>query len=350
MVTALVGGATAYATFNNTVELTIDGKTETVHTFGDTVGDVLADHGVELGPNDQVVPSEESQIQDGTQVDVRYGRQVGVVLDGVPREFWTTALSVDELLVAMGIRAPGAEISVSRSLSIGRQGLDLKIRTPKTISLVVGGDERQVTTTAITVRQALRDLEVSLGDRDRVKPALESRVTAGSTVTVDRVTTEKETVTVPIEYETVEEPDDSLFVDQTSVEQEGADGEKKQVIEIVYVNGEETERDVVSEEVVTEPTNRIVRVGTQERPAISDESVWDALAQCESGGNWSINTGNGYYGGLQFNLQTWQAYGGSGYPHENSREEQIRIAIKLRDDRGGYGAWPACADKLGLPT
>ncbi|NIS37004.1 MAG: transglycosylase family protein, partial [Actinobacteria bacterium] len=76
---------------------------------------------------------------------------------------------------------------------------------------------------------------------------------------------------------------------------------------------------------------------------------WDALAECESGGNWSINTGNGYYGGLQFNLQTWQAYGGTGYPHENSREEQIRIATKLRDDRGGYGAWPACADKLGLP-
>ncbi|NIS37003.1 MAG: hypothetical protein GWO04_46805, partial [Actinobacteria bacterium] len=61
-------------------------------------------------------------------------------------------------------------------------------------------------------------------------------MTAGSTVTVDRVTTEKETVTVPLEYETVEEPDDSLYVDQSSVEQEGADGEKKQVIEIVYVN------------------------------------------------------------------------------------------------------------------
>ena len=82
-------------------------------------------------------------------------------------------------------------------------------------------------------------------------------------------------------------------------------------------------------------------------------SEWDTVAQCESGGNWAINTGNGYYGGLQFNLGTWQSYGGgayAAYPHEASREQQIAIATKLRDASGGYGAWPACAASLGLPT
>ena len=349
VVTALVGGVTAYATFNNEVELTIDGETRTVHTFGDTVEDVLADQGVELGPHDEVVPSLSSPIQDGSHVGVRYGRHVGVVLDGVDREFWTTALSVDELLVDMGIRQPGAQLSVSRSLSIGRQGVDFEVRTVKTIALVDGGEQSQVTTTAITVREALRDLDIILGDRDQVEPTLEARIATGSTLMVKRVTTEEETVTIAVEYETVEKADDSLYEDQTAVEQDGADGETEQVIEIVYVDGEETERNVLSEKVLTEPTDRVVLVGTKERPAISDGEVWDALAQCESGGNWSINTGNGYYGGLQFNLQTWQAYGGTGYPHEHSREEQIRIAIKLRDDRGGYGAWPACSSKLGLP-
>ena len=78
--------------------------------------------------------------------------------------------------------------------------------------------------------------------------------------------------------------------------------------------------------------------------------TWDQVAQCESGGNWSTNTGNGYYGGLQFNLSTWQAYGGTGYPHEHSREEQIAVAIKVRDANGGsYGSWPHCAAQLGLP-
>lgn len=78
------------------------------------------------------------------------------------------------------------------------------------------------------------------------------------------------------------------------------------------------------------------------------EDVWNKLAQCESGGDWSINTGNGYYGGLQFSIETWRAMGGSGYPHENSKEEQVRIATKLRDARGGYGSWPSCSKKLGL--
>ena len=84
---------------------------------------------------------------------------------------------------------------------------------------------------------------------------------------------------------------------------------------------------------------------------MSDGSVWDALANCESGGNWSINTGNGYYGGLQFNIDTWRAYGGTGYPHEQSRETQIAVATRLRDANGGsYGSWPHCAAQLGLPT
>ena len=83
----------------------------------------------------------------------------------------------------------------------------------------------------------------------------------------------------------------------------------------------------------------------------SGDSVWDDLAQCESGGNWSINTGNGYYGGLQFNYGTWHDFGGgqfADYPHQATREEQIIVAERLRDARG-YAPWPACRAKLGLP-
>jgi LysM repeat protein len=89
------------------------------------------------------------------------------------------------------------------------------------------------------------------------------------------------------------------------------------------------------------------RPSEPEPPTVPDGSVWDQLAQCESGGNWSINTGNGYYGGLQFSLSSWQAVGGTGYPHEHSREEQIRRGEMLQA-RQGWGAWPSCARKLGL--
>ena len=75
--------------------------------------------------------------------------------------------------------------------------------------------------------------------------------------------------------------------------------------------------------------------------------VWDKLAACEAGGNWSINTGNGYYGGLQFTLSSWRATGGSGYPNQASREEQITRG-KILQSRQGWGAWPACTAKLGI--
>ncbi|WP_226864004.1 transglycosylase family protein [Mycolicibacterium baixiangningiae] len=76
--------------------------------------------------------------------------------------------------------------------------------------------------------------------------------------------------------------------------------------------------------------------------ANADSGVnWDAVAACESGGNWSINTGNGYYGGLQFAMSTWKSHGGSGSPHNASREEQIRVAENVMNTQG-IGAWPVC--------
>ena len=79
----------------------------------------------------------------------------------------------------------------------------------------------------------------------------------------------------------------------------------------------------------------------------ADGSVWDRLAACEAGGNWSINTGNGFYGGLQFTLSSWQAAGGSGSPNEASRDEQIARG-QILQARQGWGAWPACTAKLGI--
>jgi LysM repeat protein len=78
-----------------------------------------------------------------------------------------------------------------------------------------------------------------------------------------------------------------------------------------------------------------------------DQTVWDTIAACESGGNWAINTGNGYYGGLQFSLGSWWGVGGEGYPSDATREEQIYRATLLQAKQG-WGSWPACARKAGL--
>ena len=92
-----------------------------------------------------------------------------------------------------------------------------------------------------------------------------------------------------------------------------------------------------------------VAVATMSMPAANavDGATWDALAQCESGGNWSINTGNGFYGGLQFTQQSWNGVGMSGSPATATRAQQIEAGERLLAIQG-WGAWPACSAKLGL--
>lgn len=81
-------------------------------------------------------------------------------------------------------------------------------------------------------------------------------------------------------------------------------------------------------------------------PAQASGTNWDAIAKCESGGNWSTSTGNGYYGGLQFSQSTWKAYGGQGSANGASREEQIAVAERVLQ-RQGIGAWPTCGRRAG---
>ena len=112
-------------------------------------------------------------------------------------------------------------------------------------------------------------------------------------------------------------------------------------------------RKVVRADVRRKAVPRVIAVGTKEKPEepaadfSGGSTVWDSLAQCESGGNWAINTGNGYSGGLQFSSGTWQANGGSGSASNASRAEQIRVAQRVLASQG-WGAWPSCSSQLGL--
>ena len=143
----------------------------------------------------------------------------------------------------------------------------------------------------------------------------------------------------------VEKKDDTMNAGETKVVRLGRHGVRNVTYLLVFENGKLAHKRVESQDVLKKPRPKVVLIGTK-----IPNGVWDRLAQCESGGNWHINTGNGYYGGLQFSLGTWQAYGGTGLPSQHSRETQIAIATKLRNASGGYGAWPGCAAKLGLPT
>ncbi|WP_370618027.1 ubiquitin-like domain-containing protein [Mumia qirimensis] len=355
VVAAIVAGVLAFTMLSKTVTLSVDGKETEVRTFGGTVSDVLDAEGIELGDRDVVAPSAGADIKDGTKVAVRYARKLVLTVDGKATTYWTTALQVDDALTQLGIRPhSAAELSTSRSASVPRAGLALTITSPNKIRLIADGDRKNVFSAGDTVADALASLGITLGALDEVDPRPATAIKDGMRVKVVRVAKTVRTKTEEIDFKTKVREVDSMDAGEVKVVRKGKPGTAKVTYEIVRADGKVRSRKVVKTVVVTPATAQIERHGTKpSTPSIDagDGSVWDRLAKCESGGNWSINTGNGYYGGLQFNLGTWRAYGGQGYPHENSREQQIAVATKLRDANGGsYGSWPHCAAQLGLPT
>jgi uncharacterized protein YabE (DUF348 family) len=355
LVIGLVAATVAYATARTSVSLTVDGDQKSVSTFGDTVADVLDDEGIEIGRHDVVAPAADAAIHDGTEISVALGRPLTLTVDGDRQTYWTTATEVGDALTALGQRfEAGAELSASRSTFIGRDGLKLVVSTPKNVVLKLG-DHRPTkqSTTGATVGEALLDLDVHLGKDDFVNPRRGQPVDDGTRIEVTHVESLKRTVEEAVPYPTIVREDDDLFTDQTKVVRAGTSGLDRVTYRIKKANGEIVKRRVVERVSLAVPRAQIEIHGTKSRPTsyAGGNSVWDALAECESGGNWAINTGNGYYGGLQFAQSTWLSYGGGAYaqlPSDASREEQIAIAIKVRDASGGYSPWPACAASLGL--
>jgi uncharacterized protein YabE (DUF348 family) len=369
VLTALVGGTAAYSALDTTVTLDVDGQTQEVRTFGRSVDAVLAAADVEVAQGDLVAPAADQQVEDGDTVVVRHARPLTLTVDGETETRWTTALTVGEALADLDVRAAGAELSASRSARLGRDGLDLEVSTPKAVQVVADGAVQPRTSTAATVAELLEEAGVAVGGADRVSAPLDAPVVEGLAVAVTRITTETATVDSDIAFTTREEQSGDLYKGEKKVQQAGKAGVRRTSFEVTRADGAEVARTQVGEEVVAQPVEKVVLVGTKERPApapapaparasggsssgdsapaVAGGSVWDRLAQCEAGGNWSINTGNGYYGGLQFSASSWRAVGGSGLPHQASREQQIAMGEKLRAAQG-WGAWPSCSRKLGL--
>jgi uncharacterized protein YabE (DUF348 family) len=343
----LVGGSLAFFLAQKSVKLTVDGQLRTVGTYASTVGDVLDEEGLHPAAHDVVLPAPDQQLADGDAVVISRARPLELTVDGVSRQVYVTALSVDEALDQLGFRAEGLVLSASRSERLPLDGMELTITTPKDIVLVADGQERVVTTTAATAGELLAEQGIALGETDRTSLFPEQALLSHMRLQVFRVGVSEVSETTAVKYERVETPDPNAFVGDEKVTTPGVNGEQVTTYRVTVTDGVETARETLSTTVTREPVAAQVSVGTKAKPAIADGSVWDALANCEAGGNWAINTGNGYYGGLQFNLGTWRANGGTGMPHQASREEQIAVGQRVQTSQG-WGAWPGCARKLGL--
>ena len=371
---AVVGGTAGYASLSKDVTVSVDGQPTTVSTRAGTVAELLADRGIAVTERDVVAPAPSAALADGTRVAVQFARPVTFTVDGRTRTVWTTATRLDQALAALDVSTAGAQLSTSRSAAVGREGLSVAVGTRKTVTVRAAGDERRVTTTGSTVADALAAAKVKADRDDKLSAAPGSRLVSGATITYTRVDVRRVSDREPVPFGTVRRDSSSLTRGTSKVDQSGRAGTRTVTYREVRTDGKVTSRKRTGSTVTTQPRSRVLLVGTKAPkvtpPAASrsgsasagsgssgssgssssgsaPSGVWDKIAACESGGNWSINTGNGYYGGLQFNLGTWKAYGGSGMPHQASRAAQIAVATRVQAAQG-WGAWPSCTAKLGL--
>ncbi|BCW70189.1 transglycosylase family protein [Arthrobacter sp. NicSoilB8] len=347
---ALVLGLVAFVGNNKTITLNVDGKVSSVQIFGGTVGQVVKSAKVELQPSDRVSPSVDAHVQDGSVINVNLAKAVKVSLDGAERTINTTSPTVEGLVTELGV-ASASQVSVPKDAQLAVSGSYVSISTPKKVSIVADGKAAATTTTAATVANVLADAGLSLGASDRVSQPGNAPVVNDMVIKVSRVDVSKTAdTTEPVAFETLTTESADMFKGEKTVTQAGVAGTTKKSFKLVLVDGREASRTLVSETVSAQPVTEKVTVGTKEKPqpaastaapAMMNQAMWDKIAQCESGGNWSINTGNGYYGGLQFDVRTWLGSGGGAYAPNAAaatKAQQIDIANRVYAQRG-LGPW-----------
>ncbi len=348
----LVGVTSAFTRLSKAVALSVDGQTRPVHTVARTVGELLYRQNIRPGVNDSVAPDPDTPLADGAVIAVRYGRQLTLDFNGQTRQVWVTATSVEEALQQLGVRAERAQLSVSRSALIGRQGLALTIRIPREVTLLVDGQRHVITTMAATVRQALAEAQLRLGPSDQVSAPLDSfpdeviRIVRNGTLVTEQL---------EIPHPVKKIADTALAEGEKKVLTKGEDGLKVVTYREILASGTTKIRKLIRSRVIREPITEIIKVNPKDLRDSLDDLNWGALARCESGGRPDAVSANGLYvGAFQFNGPTW--HGAGGYranpdkdPYAKASdapyEEQLARAKVLYKDRG-IKPWPHCGPLL----
>jgi uncharacterized protein YabE (DUF348 family) len=334
--------------------MVVDGHVHKIDTAASSVRGALAGAGYHVDKHDLVAPAPNSSIHDGTTIVFKRGRLLRLTVDGTPTQVWTTAPTVAAALSQLGY--PSSDfVSVSRSTRLPLTPTSIALRSPKNVQVKVANRTQSAFSTAPTVGALLHELNIKLGPHDRVHPTLSTPVTQLLQVRIDRVHIKRVTKREVLDFRTVDRDTSGLYKGQSRLVRAGREGHELVTYKIVIVNGKRVRRAVVHRQVLAQPVSKIERIGTKQRPAPSPPPVsggeglnWDAVANCESGGDWSIDTGNGFYGGLQFTYSTWLAYGGGQYASSAnlaSPSEQIAVATRLYNAEGS-SPWPVCGQYL----
>ena len=277
------GGLTmVQALDRDTVTFSVDGVSEQGKVKPGTVKQALAQHGITVGPHDDVQPSLDSEIHDGQVITVNYGRRVVVTIDGKKVVRWTTAKNVSEVLDQLNQSDPDNLVSVSRSLDISRAGLSFSMQTAKDVTVTAGGKTQKVSAVG-TVADALKAAKISVDSSDVSKPGLGTPLADGMKITLTMVDqkSQKRRVAVPFSTKRVENP--SMAKGATEIATKGVKGTNEETWIVVYKDGKKVSEKKVSTKVVKAPVTQVVKVGTKKAESSSASSRSNAGSRSNSG-------------------------------------------------------------------
>jgi uncharacterized protein YabE (DUF348 family) len=337
---------------HKTVTLTVDGSPMTVATMKSRVIDVVKENGFDVGDRDDLYPAADQPVHQSDNIVLRRSRPLQLSLDGEDsRQVWTTGSTVQEALAQLQMtdKAPAA---ADRGSRVPLAGMSLPVVSAKTVQLNDGGAISTVHLAAANVAALLEAAGVPLEQKDAVVPAASSPVVDGMQIQVTRIRLETVNQRIPLAPNNKRVEDVAMNMSRQVIDDPGTPGTQDVTFAVAKVNSVETGRLPVANVVITPARDGVLRVGAKpgtEVPPVINGAQWDTLSRCEAGGNWAVNTGNGFYGGVQFDQNTWERQGGLRYaPRADlaTREEQIAIAEVTRA-RQGWGAWPVCSGRVG---
>lgn len=262
----LAASCTGYFLAEKKVTLADDGRVKTVKTFAPTVGAALVRLGVEVGPDDRILPSPKSPLADSPRIEVRRARDVVVVLNGSRSVERVTGRTVAEVLKELSVASSGAFVDPAPKDRIG-SGDEIVVAQPVESTVVHDGISQSVVTNVLTAGALLRQLGIVLGPHDRVEPSIISYPSPGSTIKVIRVAESVERTTSKIPFKRVTEKTDQLDLGVRKIKTPGAEGVRARSYRIIYEDGRVKKRIFIGTEVVTEPRDEVTLLGTR-RPVL----------------------------------------------------------------------------------
>lgn len=266
-------GILIYQGTKHTVTIMLDGKKEVVRTHAATVNDMLKDLEITVQAADYVHPSRNTEVDGDLEVVWKPAQKIVMVQDGKPKEVWSTADTVDELLKEQDLSVKEHDkITPSKNTKL-KADMEVAIDKAFSLKLVVGGEEKQVWSTSTTVADFLKQQGVKLNDLDRVEPELAEKVEAENTVNVIRIEKVTDVVEEPVDFAVITKKDDSLSKGKEKVVKAGKDGLISKKYEVVKENGKEVKRELLSEKVVNKKQDKVVTVGTQTTVAQASRGV-----------------------------------------------------------------------------